>query len=261
MAVSLIQLSDLHLVADPAGLVRGVPPADCLRELLEGAREQLSNADRIVITGDLAQDEQPATYLLLAELLAEHLPRCRFLLGNHDSRAGLRAAFAEQFAPVAGAAVWEDRVGDSRLLALDSHVPGESFGRLATGVWPWLRGCLQADPTTPTLICVHHPPLEVGSPWLDTINLHGGEALARCLRQWPCVRGIVTGHIHQARATVWQGWPLWTCPSTAFQFAAGQPEPTMDHHPPGWRSFTLDGSQVETRVHYLPQLRHRADDF
>ena len=70
----LLQLSDPHLVADPAGFCRGRQPLPQLRHALAAALTQLAREDlmpeRLLLTGDLCQDETWGGYVRLRELLA-----------------------------------------------------------------------------------------------------------------------------------------------------------------------------------------------
>jgi Icc protein len=70
----LLQLSDPHLVADPAGFCRGRQPLPRLRHALHVALTQLAREDllpeQLLLTGDLCQDETWGGYVRLRELLA-----------------------------------------------------------------------------------------------------------------------------------------------------------------------------------------------
>jgi len=249
----LLQLSDPHLVADPAGFCRGRQPLPQLRHALAAALTQLAREDlmpeRLLLTGDLCQDETWGGYVRLRELLAgpglspssPPLPPAALLPGNHDQPLRLRAALGRHaaLAPArltlpgaqAGAGEW-------RLLLLDSHCPGRVDGRLGPRQWSWLERELAAAERDGAclLLAVHHPPAPIGDPLLDTIALEEGPALLALLAERPWVRGLVFGHVHQ----YWRGWlpgetgrPLLGCPSTLCPFAPSQPCPHDRAEDPG----------------------------
>ncbi len=240
----ILQLSDPHLLADPAGLCRGRPSLALFRHALTAALDQLARdgtpPDRLLLSGDLCHDETWGGYARLRELLAADptLPPVALLPGNHDHGMRLRAALGRQvtLAPATvslgrGAASW-------RLLLLDSHCPGRVDGRLETVQLAWLeRELAQAEAEgTWVLLAVHHPPGPIGDALLDTIDLQDGDALLALLAERPVVRGLVFGHVHQH----WQGWlpgpagrPLLGCPSTLCSFPAVQPCPQGRPDDPG----------------------------
>jgi Icc protein len=71
----ILQLTDLHLMADPNAALKGVRTRDSLNDVLRFVRELCQanewDFDYILITGDLAHDEQLATYETLRELLGD----------------------------------------------------------------------------------------------------------------------------------------------------------------------------------------------
>lgn len=58
--IRLLQFTDTHLLADPAGVVRGVRTLASLEACLAMARRRHLPADAIAVTGDLVQDEPQA---------------------------------------------------------------------------------------------------------------------------------------------------------------------------------------------------------
>ena len=68
---------------------------------------------------------------------------------------------------------------------------------------------------------MHHPPLDIGLPWLDEIGLPRADrdALAALLRRSPQVKRVVAGHVHRALAATVGGVGVVTCASTNIQAA------------------------------------------
>jgi Icc protein len=245
----ILQLSDPHLLADPAGRCHGRPAMPLLRQGLGQALAQLRGADDapdlLLISGDLCQDESWGGYVRLGELLQEcqqerPLP-VALLAGNHDHPALLRAALGRR-AVIAPALM---SCGPWRLLLLDSHRSGDVAGELGQAQLAWLERELAALPPggeTPLLVAVHHPPLPIGDAGMDAIRLRDGEALLALLRPVTALRGLVFGHVHQH----WQGVlpgrpdvPLLGCPSTLCSFGPVQPCPLGRPGDPGGRWLDL----------------------
>ncbi|WP_216901349.1 metallophosphoesterase [Synechococcus sp. CCY 9618] len=260
----ILQLSDPHLLSDPAGRCRGRPALPLLRHGLGQGLDQLQAAgeapEMLLISGDLCQDETWGGYVRLGDLLEEALEgRClpvALLAGNHDHPALLRAALGRRAvtAPaVIDAAPW-------RLLLLDSHRSGDVAGELGPAQLAWLGRQLAAGPTgadTALLVAVHHPPVAIGDAGMDAIGLRDGEALLDLLRPVAGLRGLVFGHVHQHWQGTLPGRPevsLLGCPSTLCGFGPVQPCPLGRADDPGgrWLDLGRDGMLRQRLLRWGP---------
>jgi Icc protein len=254
----LLQLSDPHLLADPAGRHHGVAALPQLVDGLQRALAQLAAVDEfphaLLISGDLCHDESWGGYARLSELLrsapAAALAPALLLAGNHDHPQLLRSALGRQARIAPG--LWPlEPAGGWSLLALDSHCSGREGGRLEAAQWRWLERVLREPLAGPLLVALHHPPLPIGDSLFDTIALEEGERLLALLARSPRVRGVVFGHIHQHWQESLPGRPevpLLGCPSTLRAFQPVQPCPLGRGHDPGGRLLTLT---------FEGEIRHR----
>ena len=258
----VLQLSDPHLLAEPDARLRGVPTWQTLADVLALARARHGVIDRIVLTGDLAHDEAPATYRGLHSALGPLAARAHALPGNHDDREALRSAFPapagapDSTSPPPDRIVFAERVGGWLLLGLDSRLPGEDAGHLGSEQLAWLRERLAAHVDVPTVIFLHHPPVPTGHPVLDGMGLTDADALAAVLAGAPWVRAICHGHIHRAFEGRLAEIPVLGAPSTAFQFPAHPEQGAYELLPPGARVLRLDddGDGLHGDVLRLPTL-------
>jgi Icc protein len=165
--------------------------------------------------------------------------------GNHD----LVALLAGQLDPAAAEPVRSVHVQDWHLVLLDSTIPGEDGGRLAASRLAGLDRTLAAWSESPTLVCLHHPPVPVGSPWMDSIGLEDGDAFFAVLDRHPQVCGVLWGHIHQAFDEYRGDVRLMGSPSTSVQFLPRSQDLTLDAATPGlrWLELHPDG-RLETGV-------------
>jgi Icc protein len=242
----LLQLSDPHLLADPAGVYRDRPPAACLAEALRHGAALAPRPDLLLISGDLCQDESWGGYVCLRRLLEAWPTPVALLAGNHDHPQLLRAALGRR-AAVAPALL---ETGGCRLALLNSHQAGRTGGALGSRQLTWLAAALQrwaAGPSRPLLVAVHHPPLPIGDPFLDAIGLDDGPELLALLRRAPDLVGVVFGHVHQHWQIPLPGReevPLLACPSTLCGFGPVQPCPLGRAGDPGGRWLEIDGQGV-----------------
>ena len=252
---TIIQLTDLHLMADELGELKGV----CVRDITEGVIEDVRNrigigeldCDRIVITGDLAHDELRDTYIILRRLLGDLAPRCLLLPGNHDSRSMMRYVFPELFAPDDKFLAFSVAADNWRLIGLDSHIHGKVHGRFDSRQLDWLVQELREHVDQPTVLFMHHPPFAIGSAWINAIGLENADELMQCVTSATQVKAICAGHVHQEFESVVNGLGLFTTPSASIQITPEKEEFVLDQRPAGFRIIRL-GEQFESEVVRLP---------
>ena len=250
-AARVLQLSDPHLFADPGARLAGVPTRETLAELLAFIRAH-ERFDHLVLTGDLAQDEAFPTYEALAEMLGDWMPRTHVVPGNHDDRERLRRAFASR-TPAAGPLTFAFDAAGWRVLGLDTHVAGQTSGRLDPDQLRWLDARLADRPRAPCLVFCHHPPVPVGAEWLDRLALENPWELLSRMREHPGFKALACGHVHREFEARVFATRVFTTPSTALQF--GGDEHRYDLKPPGYRRFTLGPEGLESEVVRVPELR------
>ncbi|MCW4149484.1 metallophosphoesterase [Halomonas sp. 18H] len=245
----LIQVSDCHLHADPAARSRtGNPYRQWCRVLDEVARYQ---PDMLLVTGDISQDDSRASYVLAERELARLACPWYWLPGNHDV-----PALMQQFqAPQA-----RIELGAVDMLLLNTQVVGEAHGRLGPERLAALDAELSRSQRAP-LVAMHHPPLAVGSAWIDALGLVDAAEFWEVLAAHEPVAAIFCGHVHQAvdtRQALPRGEvPVHACPSTSDQFLPGSRAFAVDSEAlPGFRIIDLPPSAangaVSTRVVRVP---------
>jgi Icc protein len=256
MPARIIQITDLHLFADPAAELKGICTRERLERVLAALRAELPRAELLIVTGDLAHDERLETYAALRGLLKDWLPRVRVLPGNHDDRGFMRQVFGDIVLAAGERNVFVESAGSWRLIGLDSQIPGAVAGELGLAQLGWLKEQLVASPQ-PTVLFLHHPPVGVGSSWLDAIGLSDAVALWQLLDRFPQVKILCTGHIHQEMTVRDGSTVILTAPSTAVQFRPETESLVVDDLPPGYRILELeDDGSVRTRaIRVVPPRR------
>jgi len=219
----IAQITDLHL--RPRGLTcYRVSDTNMLAERAIRALCALpQQPDAVVITGDLTDRDDPREYAL-ARTLLNRLPMPVYVVpGNHDSSSGMRKGLSGlpgMAAPTSGGDKihYTADIGDLRLIALDTHLPGLPQGALGPAQLDWLDRTL-AETKGPTILALHHPPAQTGIAHMDQIGLADTDELAAVLARHRHVERIICGHVHRPIVTSFAGVIMTLAPSTCHQVA------------------------------------------
>lgn len=247
-SIRLIQISDLHFGEQPGDLLAaGINTDDTFAAIAD--RIAALQPDWIVATGDLAQDPLPGTYRRLARAFDSLPVPVHALPGNHDNAAMLGRFLGDETGLLQRRVV----LGNWQLLLLDTTWHEQPHrGRLGSSELAWLDRTLEKTSAYHSLVCLHHHPISVGSPWMDAIGLEDAGHLFESLARHAHVRGVLFGHVHQPFEGEWQGFRLFGAPATSLQFRPGSGEMVIDKRPPGLRYFDLHADGLlETAVEYL----------
>lgn len=221
-----LHFTDPH-VPPPGGVVSGRDPTPALAAALADAAARHGPGGALpaafaVVTGDLVRDGEPAAYARLRETL-DGLPwPVHLLLGNHDDRDTFRDAFPAAPLDENGFAQQAFPTPAGTCVMLDTLAPGRPEGELCPRRLRWLATRL-AETTEPVVLFLHHPPLPVGMPYMDSIGLRDADGLWEVLVPHRArVRHMFHGHLHRPIAGSWRGIPLSSLRGTAFGVTLGQ---------------------------------------
>lgn len=211
----IAQITDIHLGFEPDN------PAEFNRKRLDQVLRHLidgpNRPDLLLATGDLVDRGDTESYRRLANALSI----CPFpiypCMGNHDDREN----FSEHFPDVPvvdGFVQYVVPLDGLRLIVIDTLEPGRHGGAFCNVRAAWLSAQLEEGRETPTVIVMHHPPVEVGIEWMNT---HPDEPwvarFAETIAGHHQIQALVCGHLHRAIAAPWHGTTVTICPSTAPQ--------------------------------------------
>ncbi len=225
-AVSFIQLTDLHFPPRPEDRPYGADPVGNLRRVVARVRAMAVRPCCIVISGDLTDDALPASYrhvkAALAELRAVFGVPILLGLGNHDRRVPFRQVIlGEQTAADEDERYYySTRIGDLRILMLDSLVPGALHGELGPVQRAWLAEQLRDPAPGGDLVVLHHPVLPRGLPRATDNILVDADALRAILQDRPPL-GVLAGHSHVVSAASFAGTLAITAPAVGSLFDPG----------------------------------------
>ncbi len=245
----ILQLSDCHLLERPEQTLMGIDTELSFHTVLEYLLTLPQwPPDLVLLTGDLVQDPYETSYHRLLEIMEDLEVPWVCLPGNHDSPAMMADILCQRRDHCA------KRITTSQwqIICLNSYKPDSHTGHLPESELRYLTHTLTMTQKRSALIALHHPPVPVGSAWMDTMQLDNGNEFLDLLSPFPQVKGVIFGHIHQVFSSQHLYIPLWSTPSTCFQFKPGSSEFALDNLSPGWRWLELHANgHIETRVERL----------
>lgn len=213
----IAQITDLHIGfsgdrPDEPNLVR-------LERVIDALATLSPAPDLLIASGDLTEHGDEASYRRLKSALARLPFPIHYALGNHDRRAPFRSAIPD--APdVEGFVQYAIESGPVRCLVLDTLDESRHGGAFCVVRAQWLADRLAERPERPTIIVLHHPPVEVGIAWMDPDPAEPWiTLLAETIRDHDNIVALLTGHVHRPISLTWQGCALIICPSSAPEIA------------------------------------------
>lgn len=211
----LAQITDIHLGFEPDN------PAEFNRKRLDQIIAHLSSGanrpDLLLATGDLVDHGDVASYKRLKNALSLAPCPVLFAMGNHDARDAFLEVFPDT--PVDdGFVQYVVDLPDRRLIVIDTLEEGRHGGAFCARRAAWLSARLAEAPETPTVIVMHHPPVEVGIDWMNTHpDEPWVERFADAIRGHDQIEALLCGHLHRAISAPWKGVTVSICSSSAPQ--------------------------------------------
>ncbi|MFQ6005445.1 MAG: 3',5'-cyclic-AMP phosphodiesterase [Woeseia sp.] len=246
--IRVLHVTDPHLFADSESSLRGTVTHSSLSDVLAHIHDSGWNADLVAMTGDLIQDGSHEAYDRFCKLMRPLGLPVYCVPGNHDVRSIMKDALAGpefHYCESCMIANWQ-------IAGIDSCISGDAGGRIEAHEMERLESLLDDTTADHVLICLHHPPLPVGSKWLDQVGLSNGEEFLRLIARTGKVRAAIFGHVHQNFEALRDSISIIGTPSTCRQFKPGSEDFALDDNPPAYRRISLqpDGG-LDTQLIWL----------
>lgn len=241
----IAQITDLHLGFEGHGQV--CQNSQRLHEVVDALASMRKSPDVVLITGDLVEHGAEWAYeKLKVELNRLDWP-CFVALGNHDRRE----PFVEVFTDVdleEGFLHYTLEDWPLRIIVLDTLDEERHGGGFCETRARWLRARLDEQPDRPTLIALHHPPIDTGIAWM-TANTERPwvKALKDVISEYDNIVRLIAGHIHRPMFAEFANTTLSVCPAVAPEVALELAEINPDA--PDGRVLLID-AQPGFAVHF-----------
>jgi len=194
--MKLIHMTDTHLTT-PGRTIFGRDPLLNFERALDHVATDHSDAELMVISGDLSDLGDLADYQWLRERLSRFPIPVRLCIGNHDHRETFLSVFPE-CADAAGFAQGVHDASFGRCLLLDTYEPRSAAGTYCERRQAWLERQL-SEHDGPFFLFMHHNPFPTHIRLVDRIGLID-DTLFRSIvaRHRSKIRHIFFGHCHFA---------------------------------------------------------------
>ena len=227
--LTIAQITDLHITtdADPLNKQRN---EDRLRQVLRTIQALRPRPVAIFATGDLVDRGELEEFQELKRVLADVDIPIYFTLGNHDARAPFLEMFEGPFGRTDenGFVQYAVDFGPCRVVVVDTLDEGSNHGGFCEKRAAWLARALDAEPTQPTAIALHHPPIMSGIRWMDPEpDAPWIRRLHDVLVGRHQVKVLMCGHIHRGFNGVFAGHVVSASPATSIQLTLDLTEVDM----------------------------------
>ncbi len=227
----IAQITDMHIMAEGEKAFGQIDVNANLAAALRHLEAHDSRPDIVLASGDLTAGGAVEEYAAVADILATTELPVYVIPGNHDDRDRIRAALpGHTYLPDGEFLQYVIEGHAVRIVALDTLHPGEIGGALCQTRLDWLKARLEEAPNRPTVIVMHHPPVDCGIEWLDRFGFPGREEMEAMLEKHPQVLRILCGHVHRCIQMPMSKTFVHSASSTAYQF----PLEPGDLAPRGW---------------------------
>ncbi len=242
--IKIAHISDMHIFKSKQGILKGaVNTFEKFQKVVENIQQENSNIDAVIITGDLSEDGYSESYQLIKGELDKLKTPSFWLPGNHDNFENIPENISKEhvFNSV--------EIGNWKLIFLDTTIQGVDHGRLSDGELQRLDAFLKENRKSTTLICMHHPPIDVQSEFIDVLGLKNKSDFWTVISKHSNVKGILFGHVHQEIWMTLNNISLSCTPSTCMQWIPLSKEFAFDVNDQGYQLITLDNSGgITTKV-------------
>ena len=272
--ITFAQITDLHITTEDDPLKSKERNDRRLRDVLTTIYNLKPRPMAIIASGDLVDRGEAREYEELKKVFADFTQIPIYLgMGNHD----LRGAFRESFRLPVGSTVYEVDpngfiqyeidFGDIRLVmidTLDEYEPGKhnENGAFCNKRANWLKRTLGRAPNKPTMIALHHPPIDSGIQWMDAREKQDWKRkLAGVVKDRKQVRTMMCGHLHRPFHALFAGQIVSASPATSIQLTLDLTEVDLRvpdgreilvEEPAGFSLHTWDKGVLTTHVCVAP---------
>lgn len=256
----IAHLTDLHILEKGQKLANILDTNALALQAIETINAQPTRPSFVVVTGDLTHNGKYEE-MEVAKKILDELDMPYFALpGGHDN--------ATEFAEVFGERGWIDPdTGETRyvvdefpvrLIVADTTAGKGEMPQFGHERCAWLDQTLSNRPETPTLLALHHPPIQCRIPvaaYVSDVAVRWAQELKAVVERHPQICSVVCGHVHRTTHAQWAGTLVSIGPGASVQTAPdftdfaeiksqGGRRTKLLVEPGGWQALWWDGEAL-----------------
>ena len=248
--MKFIHLTDTHVVG--SGLLYGQDPAERLTEAVTSINAEHSDAEFVIVTGDMTHWGDADAYARFADEITKLQIPFHLMVGNHDDTPSLMQTFPDLPRDENGFVQQAIETPRGRFLLLDTKAPEGHAGAYCEARRDWLSHQLEAS--GPVNLIMHHPQFEVGIKAMDAIMMLDAEAFQDVVAPHKNrIRHLFFGHVHRAIWGNWRGISYSCMRGLNHQVALDLNAPAEringNFEPPAYGVVLLQDDQVTVHLH------------
>ncbi|MGR5502580.1 phosphodiesterase [Vibrio sp. DNB22_10_4] len=260
--MKIIHLTDTHFGYTGQKIYQR-SPQPALTKAVESINREHSDAEMVVITGDLAHAGHPEAYTNLQSTLSKLVIPYHLVIGNHDHRPTLAETFSNFEFDENGFAQKVIQTERGVFILLDTVKEGTHAGTYCEQRFQWLKQQIDSANGQPVYLFMHHAPFDTGIPAMDAISLDKahGEQLGNLLTQHSNIKHLFFGHYHRPIAGQWRGIAFSTLRSMNHQVRLDLNDEVMiqgNFEEPQYCVVLLESDR--TVIHYHDYM-HESEEF
>lgn len=219
--MKIIQITDIHMLADVNSEIWGVNPYELFKSVIEQIK-LINGVDCIIITGDIADNGEYDAYMNVNKLVEKLKCPVYWLQGNHD--------LSEVMLQVSNKVTIQSQksfiIQNTKFILLQSVMRDEenlssnkARGYLFDCEMSFLKRELDENNYDNCLIALHHPPV-LANTWTDRRILDNRLEFISLIEKYPKVKAVLYGHQHIAQQTELNGIKYISSPPSSFHYNA-----------------------------------------
>jgi 3',5'-cyclic AMP phosphodiesterase CpdA len=249
--MKFIHLTDTHVIGE--GLLYGQDPAERLARAVASINSEHSDAEFVVVTGDMTHWGDSQAYARFAGEIRQLAMPVHLMIGNHDDTPSLVQTFPDVPRDENGFVQTVVETPFGRFLLLDTKAEGTHAGAYCAARCAWLARQLETTPG-PVFLFMHHPPFAVGIKAMDAIMMQDAEPFHEVIAPHKArIRHLFFGHVHRAIWGNWRGISYSCMRGLNHQVALDLDAPAEwikgNFEPPAYGVVLVDVDQVTVHLH------------
>lgn len=248
-SLKFILITDTHLLNQSAEVFHSINTRKSFERVLFQSLAEYPDADFLLLTGDISQTGDAESYQLFKSVIEKINIPVYCVPGNHDTPQHLQTLISS----CPGDSINTIQFGDYALVLISSWVEDMHHGAISQNSLLQLEDYLTNCGAQFIIFAVHHPPIPVGSEWLDMLGLQNRGEFLQIINNYSGKSVMLFGHIHQELDIQQQRVRLLATPSTCYQFEKNTETMTIVRtQSPAYRFIKLHNYNIiDTVVHYV----------